>query len=64
MLKCENKLPKWISNTFMSITFFCIIYATMLTVLTLSLAYTFTEMMFNHHYNDLRSNNMEAIDWL
>ena len=60
MLKYTNKLSKRVSNTFMSITFFCIIYVTMLTILTLSSAYAFMETMFHHHYNDLRLNNTEA----
>ena len=64
MLKCANKLSKWVSNTFMSITFFRIIYVTMLTILRLSSIYTFMEMIFNPHYNDLRSNNVEAASWL
>ena len=64
MLKYTNKLSKRVSNTFMSITFFCIIYVTMLTILTIPLANPFSKMMFNHHYNDLTSNNAEDVDWL
>ena len=64
MLKYANKFSKLVSTTFMLITFICIIYVTMLTILTLSLAYAFTEMIFNHHYNDLKSNNVEAANWL
>ena len=60
---CARKLLKWVSNTFMSITFIYIIYVTMLTILTLSSTYVFTETMFIHHYNDLKSNNVEAAYW-
>ena len=62
MLKCTNKLSKWVSNTFMSITFIYIIYETMLTILTLSPTNTFIKTLLNHHYNDLKSNNTEVVD--
>jgi len=61
MLKCANKLSKWVSNTFMSITFIYIIYVT---ILTLSSACSFTEIIFNCHYNDLKSTNVEVANWL